>query len=129
MTSKSRATSKPAQAHAATPATHAQLFFYGCVGAIAPDILQLYTKRWTAPSLEFSLTQYMVATILYVLLGGVLGMLFAYQGRRQAALAVGIGTPVVIGAMVSTIKVATVVTQRGVGAPQVGSLLDLLSLF
>lgn len=117
----------PPQPNAAAAASPVQLFFYGCVGAIAPDIVQLYAKRWTAPSLDFSLAQYLFATLIYVLLAGVLGMLFAKT--RPTALTVGIGTPLIIGALLSTVKGMTVAPARGAGDIEAGTLLDLLTLW
>lgn len=105
-------------------ATKAQLFFYGCVGAIAPDIVQLYAKRWTMPMTHFSIEQYLIVSAFYVALGGILGMLFAYQEKPQAAVAVGIATPVVIGILGSAVKGAMTPVR---GESEIGTIFDLIS--
>ncbi|WP_139176067.1 MULTISPECIES: hypothetical protein [unclassified Janthinobacterium] len=105
-----------------TPASKFQLFFYGCVGAAAPDIIQLYSKRWTMPGVHFNLTQYLIVSAVYIALGGVLGLVLSRR-NAPAALAIGVGTPVVVGLLANFAKSTTGVMR---GEPSnIGSLSDL----
>jgi len=56
----------------------------GAVGAIAPDIVLFYSKRWSMPSLTFDPYMYLAATILYVSLAAVVAGIYPY--RRTTCL-------------------------------------------
>jgi len=101
----------------------------GAVGAIAPDILILYSKRFSMPAFEFLSWQYIVATILYVGLGAVVATIVPLEGRGSEwkAFGVGFSLPLVLASVASAVR-AGVVTPRGEDALS-GSLLDLMSLF
>ncbi len=105
-----------------------ELAFYGAFGAVAPDIVLLYTKRWSMPSLTFSLTQYVTVTGLYLLLAAIVATAFPYgkQPTRWKAFVLGVCLPVVISGLASLHK-GIVVAPRG--SQLAGSLWDLLALF
>ncbi|MEM7479597.1 MAG: hypothetical protein AAF481_00365 [Acidobacteriota bacterium] len=101
---------------------------YGAFGAIAPDILLLYSKRWTMPSFEFHLGQYVLATLVYLGLASVVAYIFPYRGARTPwkAFAVGFSLPVILAGLLS-VQRGVVLTPRGTSLG--GRLLDLMSLF
>jgi hypothetical protein len=102
--------------------------FYGALGAVAPDVLVLYSKRFTMSSLTFSLPQYCIATALYVALASCVAAVYPYGRKRgpMAAIGVGFALPIVLSAAASFAR-APVIVPRGMSMG--GTLLDLLSLW
>ena len=73
-----------------------QVFFIGCVGAIAPEILRLYRLRNT---LAFSWSwSYILISIAFVLLGGFVSYILE-PSNNYAAFYSGVGTPFIINAI------------------------------
>jgi len=99
---------------------------YSALGAVAPDVVLLYSKRFTMPNLTFSIAQYAAATLLYVGLAAALAIVFPYKGRPSPykAFALGVALPLVIAGLATVTKAPTVVP-RGVPIP--GELLDLIA--
>jgi uncharacterized membrane protein len=97
-------------------------------GALAPDVLILYSKRWTAEGLVFEPTQYLVATILFVLLAWLVGLVYPYRpyATPWKGFVVGVCTPVVIGAIITSAKPASIAVR---GQMLQGTLIDLISLW
>ena len=103
------------------------LWLFGALGAIAPDIVLLYSKRWTMPSLTFDVWMYAGATALYLGLAAVVASIYPY-GRNPSpwkAFALGVGLPVLISSLAS-LQHGTVISPRGEIIP--GTFWDLLSL-
>lgn len=100
---------------------------YGALGAISPDIIILYSKRWTAPTLTFSWTQYTVATLVYMLLAGILATIYSKRPTPLSGFTVGLLTPSVISLFGSLVLTKTV-QFRGLEA-NYGNLSDLFTLF
>jgi hypothetical protein len=106
-----------------------RLSLFGALGALAPDVLIVYSKRWTEPALAFDPWQYAVALLVYVLLAAIVAAIFPYRGgaRNWKAFAVGVTLPVIVAGLLA-IPLAAVPMPRGVdGLP--GSVLDLMALF
>jgi len=101
--------------------------FYGALGSFAPDILLLYSKRFSQPDLVFSPSQYFAAMSLYVILAALVSSIYPYKGRVTAwkAFLVGATLPIVVSAAASVARPASVSTR---GLPLPGTLLDLLAL-
>ena len=101
---------------------------FGAIGAVAPDIVLLYSKRWTMPSLTFDPPMYMIATVLYVGLAAVVAGIYPYRNAPHSwkAFTLGVALPVVISA-VASISRAHIVVPRGITIS--GSFHDLISLF
>jgi hypothetical protein len=101
---------------------------FGAIGALAPDIVLLYSKRWTMPSLTFDPYMYTIATVLYLGLAAIVSAIYPYKRKPYSwkAFGLGVALPVVISALAS-IDRATIIFPRGVSYP--GSLHDLLALF
>lgn len=107
-----------------------QKALFGGIGSIAPDILILYSKRWTMPSFSFDVWQYLIATIAYVCLAAVVASIYPY-GKKPTpwkAFAVGAGLPVIISGLMA-MKKGEVLEPRGGGQALEGDLFDLMSLF
>jgi hypothetical protein len=100
----------------------------GAIGAVAPDIVILYSKRWSAPDLSFDTVQYAVATAIYVALAAFVAAIFPYGDKRSSwkAFAIGVGLPVVLSAL-ATLGTGARISPRGFGALP-GTLLDLMAM-
>lgn len=102
----------------------------GCaaIGAIAPDILIIYSKRWAVPPLELPGWQYLAATLLYIGVAVVLGAIYPYRPQPSAwkGFGIGVGTPVILSALVSVVKPASL-APRGLEVPP--DWWDLLALW
>src|SRR5262245_45426568 len=107
-----------------------KLALYGAIGAVAPDALILYSKRWTAEGLHFEWHQYVLATAIYVLVAGLVASIFPYGKEKSEwkAFAVGVCLPVLISGLLSTAKAdANTLSPRGlVEIP--GRLSELMAL-
>lgn len=101
---------------------------FGVCGAIAPEILLFYSKRFTAPGITFSLVQYVLATILYLSLSALVAAIFPYRGRPTPwkAFVVGVALPVIISAA-AALKSGYNVAPRG-GTVE-GDFLQLIALW
>lgn len=99
----------------------------GGLGAIAPDIILLYSKRWTMPSLTFDPYLYAAATILYIGLGGLVAAIYPYRRPPHAwkAFSLGVALPTVISALASISRAQVLVAKGYVP----GSFRDLLAWF
>jgi hypothetical protein len=105
-----------------------KLALYGVVGAMAPDVLILYSKRWTMPGLSFDAQQYLIGMGIYLLLAAVIAPIFPYRGKptEWKAFALGVTLPIVVAGLLSTQR-QELIAPRGISIP--GTLLDLMSLF
>src|SRR5262249_46750365 len=101
---------------------------FGGIGAIAPDIILFYSKRWTMPYLTFDPYMYVAATILYIGLGALVAAIYPYRhgARAWKAFSLGVALPVVISALASVNR-AQVLLPKGSGVP--GSFHDFLAWF
>lgn len=119
-------------------------FFYGAFGAGIQDIILFFSKRFSAPALEFSIVQYGLVVLVYCLAAGGVASIYPYRAphTRWKAFIVGLLLPAIIGGLIATAQRADGggfdVTVRGppvVDADQSqsvkvdGDLLDLLALF
>jgi hypothetical protein len=99
----------------------------GAMGSLAPEIVLLYSKRWTMGGVRFEMSQYILVTLLYAALAGFIAMIYPYRGTaaRWKAFQTGMALPIIVGMAASLLRDR--VTERGLD--QIGSLTDLLSLF
>jgi hypothetical protein len=99
------------------------------LGAVAPDVLILYSKRWTMPDKHFDPWMYLAAMAMYVLLAAGVGTIFPYGKRVRPwqAFGVGVTLPILIAGLLSVQKGADI-TPRG-GHSVSASFVDLISLF
>jgi len=104
------------------------LALFGAVGAIAPDIVLVYSKRWTQPQLDFSLGQYFAATAIYMALAAAVAIIFPYKGKKEPwkAFAVGVALTPLIAALLA-VHPDQHITTRGAEALQ-GTLRQLMAL-
>lgn len=109
------------------------LALYAMAGAVAPDILLFYSKRWTMPQVKFSIPQYVFATILYLAVAGIVSTIFPYKAVFKntlnlpwKAFSVGFSLPVVLST-VAALSRTQLIVPRGGSIP--GNLHDLLALF
>lgn len=102
--------------------------FYAGLGAVAPDILLLYAKRFTMPSLTFSITQYVAASVLYVGLAVAVALVFPFGGRRSPykAFALGVALPLIVAGFATLSRSPSVVSR---GEPMPGRFVDLLAFW
>jgi hypothetical protein len=112
-----------------TTKTEIKLALYGAIGAIAPDILLFYSKRFTMPSVSFSRHLYIAATVLYVGLAAVVATAYPYGSKRSPVYAMGVGLalPVILSSITTALHASPLIT-RGMG-DVTGSFLDLLRLW
>ncbi len=76
---------------------NSEVFFIGCVGAIAPEILRLYRLR---NSIRFTWSWgYILISIIFVLLGGFVSYILE-PSNNYAAFHSGVGTPFIINAII-----------------------------
>lgn len=101
----------------------------GAIGAISPDIMLLYSKRWTMSELQFDLWHYVTACILYVLLAAIVSTIYPYKGKVSAwkVFSVGVALPVIFSALVTAVPHGHDVSPRGSSVN--GTLLQMLALF
>jgi hypothetical protein len=104
------------------------LAFYGALGAVAPDIMILYSKRWTMPSLTFEPSQYAIATALYIFLAAIVATIYPYRNRASTwkAFVVGVGLPTIMSGAMS-LQGLIALSPRGQSIP--GTVWDLVTLF
>jgi hypothetical protein len=106
---------------------------YAMIGAIAPDILILYSKRWTMPQVTFSIPQYTFASILYLGLAGIVSLIFPYKTvfKSEANLpwksfSIGFSLPLILSTIAALSRSQLIVPR---GGSMSGTLHDLLALF
>jgi len=116
--------SSKAEAHAA----RWNLAVYGVAGAAAPDILLLFSKRWSMPGVTFHPWQYASVSLLYFSLSALVASIFPYRGAATPwkAFAVGVGLPVIISGAASLASGYPVAPRGGTIE---GTLLDLIAFF
>jgi len=119
-----------------------RLFGYGAFGALVPDVLLLYSKRFTAPLLAFESWQVLLVTLIYAITAGLVAQIFPYPGEKTPwkSLAVGITLPVIIAGVIGagdrlSQAGTTRLSTRGPtpaahgDAPKIqGSVIDLMAL-
>ncbi|MCX8861860.1 hypothetical protein NOL37_24195 [Vibrio parahaemolyticus] len=91
-------------------------FLFGSLGAIVPDIILLYSKRFSAPSLEFTTYQFIVVTVIYMTAAGIVAMIYPYKTRppeKWNFFTVGVVFPVIISSLIA-------VTDRTLSSEHVG---------
>jgi len=96
-------------------------------GALAPDVLIIYSKRWGPDALALPGWQFAAATLAYLVVAGVIGGIFPYKPRPSPwrGFAVGVGTPVILSALAAVAKPVSL-APRGVEiAPTWWDLLAL----
>jgi hypothetical protein len=105
------------------------LAIYGALGALAPDILILYSKRYTLQPFEFAPIQYFIATGIYVVMAATLAAVYPFRGPKTAwrGFAIGFTLPVVLSGLLSMQR-GEVSIPKG-GGTVAGTLLDLMSLW
>jgi len=109
------------------------LAVYAMIGAATPDIVILYSKRWTMPQVTFNITQYILASSLYLILAGIVSLIFPYQSvfKNKSNLpwksfSIGFSLPIVLSTMAALTR-SDLVATRGGNIP--GTLHDLVALF
>jgi hypothetical protein len=79
-------------------------FLFGAIGSFCPDAALFYSKRFTAPLLDFNIVQYVLAVLVFALVAGLIAAIYPY-GRKRArdwdALVIGILAPAIISGVVS----------------------------
>jgi hypothetical protein len=89
------------------------ILLLGALGALAPEIVRLYTIRRSPEKFEWS-SFYLIVSLLYAGLGGVLAI-FLPATTAWGAIYVGASTPVLINSMIRTARNATKEELRGPG--------------
>ena len=105
-----------------------RLALFGSLGAIAPDVVILYSKIHTTPSLTFVTWQYIAVTSLYLGLAAFVAIIYPYGKRPTEAKAFGVGValPTAISLITSFLHGRNIAPRGGTIS---GSILDLMSLF
>ncbi len=115
-----------------------RLALFGAFGGILPEIILLYSKRWTSPDLPFDDWHYVALTVLYMGGAAVVASVFPYRKGPSPwkAIVVGISLPVIVSSIATTAKAVIeestnqIFIGRGgesVGVETTASFLDLLS--
>jgi len=95
-------------------------------GALAPDILLFWSKRFTMPGLTFEIWQYCAAALFYMGLSAFVALIYPYKNPTYwKAFSIGVLLPTVISGIASIGRPVTI-SPRGGFIP--GTLLDLISL-
>lgn len=109
------------------------LALYAMVGAVAPDIVILYSKRWTMPQVSFNIGQYVLASIFYLALAGIVSLIFPYKSVFKntsnlpwKAFSIGFSLPIVLSTVAALTR-SNLITTRGNNIS--GTIHDLLALF
>lgn len=93
-------------------ASAGQLFWYGAIGAVAPDIVLMYSKRFTAADLVFDATHYIGATLAYLILAGVLATIVPKKRTTATAFSVGVLVPAIV-ALIGAVSLPRAYATRG----------------
>jgi hypothetical protein len=75
-----------------------KLFFAGAIGALAPEIVRLYTLATDGKTFAWSPALYIPMSLLIAALGGFIAVILP-TGNLQSAFYAGIGTPALIAAV------------------------------
>lgn len=104
-----------------------QLSLFGAIGAVAPEIVLLYSKRLTMPSVHFADWQYLAVTVIYLGLAALVAAIFPYLGgkTRWKAFSVGVGLPLIVSGL-ATFASGHPIEPMG-GANIEGDLIDLIA--
>jgi hypothetical protein len=105
-----------------------KLSLFGALGAVAPEVVLFYSKRFAMEGVTFQVWQYAVVSILYLGLAAVVAAIFPYPGKPTPwkAFVVGTALPVIISTAASFAQGTTVVPR---GQSIEGTLLDLIAFF
>jgi hypothetical protein len=97
-------------------------------GALAPDVLIIYSKRWGENALVLPAWQFFAASLAYLAIAGIIGGIFPYRPRPSAwqGFAVGVGTPVILSALAAAAKPASLAPR---GVEIAATWWDLLALW
>lgn len=97
-------------------------------GAIAPDILIVYSKRWGDAPVELPHWQYFAAMLMYILIAAVIGLVYPYKPRPSAwkGFVVGVSTPTILSALASIARPIPL-APRGFNIP--ATFWDIISLW
>ena len=120
-------------------------FLFGSLGAVLPDVVLLYSKRFSAPTLEFTSAQYVVTTLIYMIAAGIVAQIYPYKARTPRKwnfLTVGVVFPVIISSLISAAdrtlsEEKNGLSLRGGGVEHAikheervsGTLVDILSIY
>jgi hypothetical protein len=110
-------------------ATNKFLALSGAIGAVAPDVVLAYSKRFTMPEVTFEPSQYVLVTFIYMVLAAIVAVIFPYPNPRTLwkAFAVGAALPLIIAGLASAVPNQRI-EPLGPGIQQPGTLLDLISI-
>lgn len=118
-------------------------FLYGAFGACIQDIILFFSKRFTAPALDFNVVQYGAALLIYTLAAGGVASIYPYRGARTPwkAFVAGLLLPTIIGGVLAagqrggggqidmTVRGPPAATDDSEASNIEGDLYDLLALF
>jgi peptidoglycan/LPS O-acetylase OafA/YrhL len=116
-------------------------FAFGAIGSVLPDLALFYSKRFTAPLLDFNIVQYGLAVLVFSLVAGLIAAIYPYRKNRARdwdSLVVGILAPAIISSVVSLgdhLSAGEIVGKRLRGplpsstqsTPVPGSFIDLIA--
>src|SRR4051794_39901395 len=80
---------------------------FAAAGAVAPDILLLYSKRFTMPSVQFVPSMYALATVLYVILAGTVTIMVVpprHASAGRLSFGVGFALPCVVAGLATAAR-------------------------
>ncbi len=97
-------------------------------GALAPDILIIYSKRWGSDPLALPGWHFVAATLMYLVVAALVGAIYPYKPKPSAwrGFAVGVGTPVILSALAAAAKPGSL-APRGLDIPP--TFWDLIALW
>lgn len=119
-------------------------FACGALGASIQDIILFFSKRFSAPLLEFNIAQYAVVLLVYCAAAGAVASIFPYRApqTRWKAFVVGLLLPTLIAGLIAaaqrveggrldvTLRGPPPSTETSQPQPTIyGDLVDLLALF
>ena len=79
-------------------------FLFGSFGAVVPDVVLLYSKRFSVPTLEFTTSQFIVATLFYMGTAGIVAKIYPYRTqtpKKWDFFAVGLVLPVILSGLIA----------------------------
>ena len=109
-----------------------RLALWAGLGALAPDIVLLYSKRFTVPHVEFDYTVVALGTALYVGLAGLVATIFPYKilpGEKGSLLWKAFGVGVCLPILVSTLASIGYQAPEATRGTIAGALRDLIAMF
>ncbi len=77
-------------------------WIYGSVGAASPEVIRWYAlaKKTTAPDLPYSIIIYIVATVFFIVFGGIFASLWQ-DDNRVKCFYLGVTFPTVVSAIMA----------------------------